>query len=124
MRLLLHHVRGPISLEDLETVIVRDEDGDILEIKPCNTYTEACQVLGLLEDDSHWYQAMKEAAVSQSPAQLRNLFAILDTVCGLNKPITLWENHLEDMTEDFLLMERRNNPTENIEYCDEILMMY
>ncbi|GFQ95331.1 helitron_like_N domain-containing protein [Trichonephila clavata] len=65
MRLLCHHVRGPISFEDLKTVIVRDEDGDILEIKPCSTYTEACQVLGLLEDDSHWYQAMEEAAVSQ-----------------------------------------------------------
>ncbi|GFY43544.1 hypothetical protein TNIN_485841 [Trichonephila inaurata madagascariensis] len=42
MRLLLHHVRGPISFENLKTVIVRDEDGDILEIKPCSTYTEAC----------------------------------------------------------------------------------
>ncbi|GFY72133.1 uncharacterized protein TNIN_87991 [Trichonephila inaurata madagascariensis] len=59
MRLLLHHVRGPISFEDLKTVIVRDEDGDILEIKPCSTYTEACQVLRLLEDDSHWYQQWK-----------------------------------------------------------------
>ncbi|GFY24074.1 ATP-dependent DNA helicase [Trichonephila clavipes] len=68
MRLLLHHVRGPISFEDLKTVIVRDEDGDILEIKPCSTYTVACQVLGLLEDDSLWYQAMEEATVSQSPA--------------------------------------------------------
>ncbi|GFY41357.1 helitron_like_N domain-containing protein [Trichonephila inaurata madagascariensis] len=101
MRLLLHHVRGPISFEGLKTVIVRDEDGDILEIKPCSTYTEACEILGLLEDDSHWYQAMEEVAVSQSPAQLRNLFAILVAICGLNKPIVLWENHKEDITEDF-----------------------
>ncbi|GFT40170.1 ATP-dependent DNA helicase PIF1 [Trichonephila clavipes] len=120
MRLLLHHVRGPISFEHLKTVVVRDEDGDILEIKPCSTYTEACQVLGLVEDDSHWYQAMEEAAVSQSPAQLRNLFAILIAVCGLNKPITMWENHKEDMTEDFLHQARRNNPTENIEHCDAL----
>ncbi|GFV68070.1 hypothetical protein TNCV_1873521 [Trichonephila clavipes] len=48
--------------------------------KPCSIYTVACQVLVLLEDDSHWYQAMEEAAVSQSPAQLRNLFAILVAV--------------------------------------------
>ncbi|GFQ81849.1 helitron_like_N domain-containing protein [Trichonephila clavata] len=92
----------PISFENLKTVIVRDEDSDILEIKPCSTYTEACQILGLLENDSHWYQAMEEAAVSQSPAQLCNLFAILVAVCGLNKPITLWENHKKDMTEDFV----------------------
>ncbi|GFW55752.1 ATP-dependent DNA helicase [Trichonephila clavipes] len=70
VRLLLHHVRGSIPFKDLKTVIVREEDGDILETKPCSTYTEACQFLGLLEDDSHWYHPMEEAAVSQSPAQL------------------------------------------------------
>ncbi|GFQ78146.1 uncharacterized protein LOC104236095 [Trichonephila clavata] len=43
MHLLFHHVRGPISFEDLKTVIVRDEDCDIFEIKPCSTYTEACR---------------------------------------------------------------------------------
>ncbi|GFQ97832.1 hypothetical protein TNCT_452451 [Trichonephila clavata] len=57
MRFLLHHAREPISFEDLKTVIVRHEDGDILQIKPCSTYTKVCQVLELLEDDSHWYQA-------------------------------------------------------------------
>lgn len=45
MRLLLHHIRGPISFEDLKTVIVKDEDGDILEIKPCSTYTVKCTIL-------------------------------------------------------------------------------
>ncbi|GFR07953.1 ATP-dependent DNA helicase [Trichonephila clavata] len=94
-RLRLHHVRGSISFEDLKTVIFRDEDGDILEIKPCSTYAEACQVLGLLKDDSHWYQAREEAAVSQSPAQIHNIFAILVTA-------------------------RQKNPTENIEYCDAL----
>ncbi|GFR14935.1 hypothetical protein TNCT_330891 [Trichonephila clavata] len=42
-------------------------------------------------------------------------------VCGLNKPITLWENHKKDMTDDFLHQERRNNPIENIEYCDALV---
>ncbi|GFW09998.1 helitron_like_N domain-containing protein [Trichonephila clavipes] len=120
MCLLLHHVRGPISFEPLKAVIVRDEDGDILEIKPYSTYTEAYQVLGLVEDDSHWYQAMEKADVSQSPGQLRNFFAILIVVCSLHKPITLWENHKEDMKEDFLHQSRRNNPTEIIEYCDAL----
>ncbi|GFT87277.1 ATP-dependent DNA helicase [Trichonephila clavipes] len=41
-------------------------------------------------------------------------------VCGLNKHITLWENHKEDITEDFLHQERRNNPIENIEYYDAL----
>ncbi|GFU25610.1 ATP-dependent DNA helicase [Trichonephila clavipes] len=97
MHLLLHHVRGSISFVDLKTVIVRDEYGGIFEIKPCSIYTEACQVLGLLEDDSLWYQAMEEAAVPQSSVLLRNLFAIL-------------------------VAARRNNPTENIEYCDALFI--
>ncbi|GFS54905.1 hypothetical protein TNIN_227031 [Trichonephila inaurata madagascariensis] len=59
---------------------------------------------------------MEEAAVTQSPAQLRNLFAILVAECSLNKPITLWEN----MKEEFLHQARRNNLTENIEYCDAV----
>ncbi|GFX67231.1 ATP-dependent DNA helicase [Trichonephila clavipes] len=48
---------------------------------------------------------MEEAAVCQSSAQLSNLFAILVAVCGLNKPITLWENHEEEMTEEDFLHE-------------------
>ncbi|GFR04659.1 ATP-dependent DNA helicase [Trichonephila clavata] len=106
--------------EDLKTVIVRDKDGDILEIKPCSTYTEACQVLGLLEDDSHWYQVMEEAAVSVTSTTPYLLCHFGCCVCGLNKPITLWENHKEDMTVDSLHQARRNNPTENIEYCDAL----
>ncbi|GFS46663.1 hypothetical protein TNIN_289411 [Trichonephila inaurata madagascariensis] len=88
---------------------VRGDDGYDWNIK------DAGKVLGLLENDSHWYQAMEEAALSQSPAQLRNIFAIVVAICGLNKPITLWKNHKEDMREDFLHQVRRNNPTENIE---------
>lgn len=44
LRLLLINVRGPESFRDLRTV-----DGVL-----CVTYREACQKLGLLEDDTHW----------------------------------------------------------------------
>ncbi|GFS70888.1 ATP-dependent DNA helicase [Trichonephila clavipes] len=40
MRLLLHHVGGPISFEDLKTVIVRDEDEDFLRQTRRNNPTE------------------------------------------------------------------------------------
>ena len=40
LRLLLHHVRGPFCFEDLRTV-----NGEVL-----NTFQEACQKLGLMED--------------------------------------------------------------------------
>ncbi|RCN29090.1 hypothetical protein ANCCAN_25155 [Ancylostoma caninum] len=43
LRLLLHTVRGPTSFTDLKTV-----DGEV-----CETYREACQRRGLLENDQH-----------------------------------------------------------------------
>ncbi|GFS45073.1 ATP-dependent DNA helicase [Trichonephila inaurata madagascariensis] len=61
-----------------------------------STYTEACQVLGLVEDYYHWYQAMEEAGVSQSPAQLRNLFAILIDIGDGKVP--------EDPSTDLIIM--------------------
>ena len=64
--ILLHEVRGPKSFEDLRTVC-----GEL-----CSTYREACLKRSLLEDDAHWNTALSEAAISQSPASLRNLFAI------------------------------------------------
>ncbi|GFY60535.1 ATP-dependent DNA helicase [Trichonephila inaurata madagascariensis] len=110
MLLLLHHAPGPISFEDHKTVIMRDNNGNILEIKPCSTYTDACQVLGLVEDYYHWYQAMEEAAVSQSPAQLRNLFAILikgDLSAGqfANKLLQIGDGKVpEDPSTDLIIM--------------------
>ncbi|GBP75782.1 hypothetical protein EVAR_65414_1 [Eumeta japonica] len=44
LRLLLVNVRGPKSFAHLKTVNGHQ----------CQTYREACQLLGLLENDSHW----------------------------------------------------------------------
>jgi hypothetical protein len=63
---------------------------------------------------------MQEAALARSPAQLRNLFAILVASCGLNSPITLWNEHRESMTEDFLHQARQQNPNLNINYSDAL----
>ncbi|GBN61785.1 hypothetical protein AVEN_227600-1, partial [Araneus ventricosus] len=63
LRLLLHEVRGPMPFTDLRTF-----DGRV-----CETYKQACQLRGLLEDDEHWNKAIEEAAASRSPKILRNL---------------------------------------------------
>ena len=57
LRLLLHEVRGPTSFTDLRTV----------QGRVCNTFKEACQLQGLLENDEHWNTALEEAAASRSP---------------------------------------------------------
>ncbi|KAL8564193.1 hypothetical protein ACOMHN_017462 [Nucella lapillus] len=67
VRLLLYTKRGPTSFTDLRTV-----NG-----KECDTFQQACLLLGLLEDDSHWHDTLTEASLSSSPGQFRHLFAIM-----------------------------------------------
>ena len=52
LRMLLHHIPGAQSFEDLMTV-----NGYI-----CQTFQEACIMLGLFEDDSEGRKALEEAA--------------------------------------------------------------
>jgi PIF1-like helicase/Helitron helicase-like domain at N-terminus len=106
LRLLLYTVRGPTSFEALRTV-----NGRI-----CATFREACQLHGLLEDDQQWDATMSEAAAAQSPARLRNLFALILTTCGPSNPKQLWESYKESLTEDILREARRQNPGMNLHY--------
>ena len=71
LRLLLHNIRGPTSFEGLRTYKELDENNNIIREKLCSTFQEACFEHGLLEDDTHWNKAMQEAALLQSPAQIR-----------------------------------------------------
>ncbi|CAF5189161.1 unnamed protein product, partial [Rotaria magnacalcarata] len=110
LRLLLHVVRGPTSFEALRTV-----NGQI-----CATFREACQLQGLLEDDQQWDATMSEAAAAQSPARLRNLFALILAVCGPSNPKQLWESYKESLTEDILRNARRQNPGMNLDYTPDM----
>ena len=110
LRMLLHTVRGPTSFSDLRTV-----NGEV-----CQTYREACQRLGLLEGDEHWDTTMTEAVLISSPDQIRNLFAIILTMCSPSNPSGLWEKYREAMSEDILAKARRENPTMELTFCPEI----
>ncbi|GBP19400.1 hypothetical protein EVAR_12442_1 [Eumeta japonica] len=61
LRVLLHHVRGPTSFQDLRTV-----NGVVKE-----TYQAACREIDLLEDDDQWENILQEASISQRPLKLR-----------------------------------------------------
>ncbi|EPB66767.1 hypothetical protein ANCCEY_14141 [Ancylostoma ceylanicum] len=108
LRLLLHTVRGPTSFADLKTV-----DGEI-----CETYREACQRRGLLENYQHWDTTLSEACVTCFASQLRSLFAIILTSCAPSNPQSLWEKYKKSLTEDILRDQRRTNPEVN--FCTEI----
>lgn len=110
LRLLLHKIRGPSSFSDLKTV-----DGYI-----CGTYREACQRLGLLENDNHWEYALREAAQTAKAYQIRELFAIILTSCNPSNPNQLWMKFRECMSDDILAEMRRNDPFSEINFNDDI----
>ena len=91
LRLLLLHVKGAISFDDLKTV-----NGII---QP--TFTAACLALGLIEDDEEWIRAMNEATVWMMPVQLRRLFVRILIHCQPVHPEELWDKFKDAMSEDF-----------------------
>ena len=92
LRLLLHNVRGPTCFEDLRTV-----DGVL-----CETYQQACEMLGLLESDNHWRSALTEAAATMNPRKMRELFAVMLGACEMSSPLQLWQEFKEMLSDDFL----------------------
>ena len=81
LRTLLNHVRGPTCYEDLKTV-----DGVVLD-----TFQEACQKLGLLEDDSEIEQGMREACSLRFGDQLILFFGSILEFCRPGDPLSLWK---------------------------------
>ncbi|UYV80593.1 hypothetical protein LAZ67_19000888 [Cordylochernes scorpioides] len=91
LRLLLLHVAGAQSFEDLRTV------DDIV----CSTFKEAAQRRGLLADDSEWDACLAEAALFQMPCQLRQLFATILIYNNPTDPVSLWTKYKGYLSEDF-----------------------
>ncbi|KAG5883853.1 hypothetical protein JTB14_034823 [Gonioctena quinquepunctata] len=79
LRMLLNVVQGPTNFLDLKTV-----NGQELE-----TFRQACEKLGLLEDDNHLDATMEEAVLCRSPSRITELFTILICTCGLSNPLQL-----------------------------------
>ena len=90
LRVLLHHVRGAKSWEEIRSV-----NGHV-----CPTIKEACVLRGLLQDDREWHLCMAEASLTQTPSSLRCLFAM---ILDFNQPddaLGLWASHCEAMMDD------------------------
>ena len=110
LRMLLHEVRGPTCFTDLRTV-----NGTV-----CESYREACEKLGLLENDNQWRLALEEASSTRSPNRIRQLFAIMLTTCNISDPLNLWDTFKDNMSEDILHQLRSDNPNITIEYNSAI----
>ncbi|XP_050340682.1 uncharacterized protein LOC126767124 [Bactrocera neohumeralis] len=108
LRMLLHHVRGPTSFNDLKKYNTQDY----------STFREACEARGLLENNNHWDVTLEEAAQCRSAGKMRELFAVLVATCGLSNPQQLWDKYKNDMTDDILHRLQEQNP--NVTYSDLI----
>jgi hypothetical protein len=91
LRVLLSHVRGATSFDDLKTV-----NG-----KLCGSFREACEHLGLIDHDKTLDDCMTEAATFQMPCALRRLFATILVFCEATEIRKMWDKHLASMSEDY-----------------------
>ena len=100
LRMLLHHEhsKGKISFDDIMTV-----DGEKQE-----SYQEICRLLGLLQDDREWDEALLEATVTKMPKALRELFVIIILFCMSSNPRQLFLKHYLAMAEDYEARELKN----------------
>ena len=110
LRMLLNKVPGPTSFEYLKSFNGRT----------CQTYREACLLRGFLESDSHWDSTLEDAACTKMPHQLRGLFSVIISVCCPSNPNQLWEKFKQDLSEDILIRQQRENPLLSLEYNDTV----
>ena len=108
--LLLHNIKGPQLFAYLKTV-----NGDL-----CSLFHEACLKLGLLEDDNQYHLDMEEAIVSNSPASIRTLFAVILAWCEPSNPLEIYGNHKEAMAEDFLHQQHVLHRDEHVEVNNDV----
>ena len=96
LRLLLLHVRGAKSFEDMRTV---PDDNGIPVVY--STFKEAARARHLTRDDTEFDQALTEAAIYRMPRQLRQLFYNLCQAGMVDDYLKLFNAHKKSMYEDF-----------------------
>ena len=100
LRLLLLHITGATSFEDLRTV-----HGTTFP-----SFKDACIEMGLLESDAVWDETLADAVAVGMPKALRELFALICVLgCPLD-PRSLWDKYLDHFTEDLSLRHRNHEP--------------
>ncbi|XP_076959494.1 uncharacterized protein LOC143635584 [Bidens hawaiensis] len=108
-RVLLNKVKGPTSFEDIRTV-----NGKLHE-----TFRDACFELGLLDDDSEYIEAIKEASHSGTGFYIRSLFVTMLTSHSLSRPDVVWNNTWELLSNGILYNQRRILKSPDLTLPDE-----
>ncbi|XP_022894082.1 uncharacterized protein LOC111408566 [Olea europaea var. sylvestris] len=92
LHLLLNHIRGPISFDDLRTFNGAD----------FGTFREAALLYGLLNGDTRYQECLSEDIIYEMPHSLRRLFSTLLTMCNPNNPKLLWNKFKPYMRDDYV----------------------
>ncbi|KAL1225085.1 hypothetical protein V5N11_019217 [Cardamine amara subsp. amara] len=90
LRVILNHKRGAVSYDDLKTV------NNVV----CESFKEACFLLGLLDDDKEYIEGIKEASFTVKAPFVRKLFVIMLLSGTLTKPELVWEKTWNILSED------------------------
>ena len=101
MKILLNHVTGCTSFQDIRTL----PDGTL-----CHTFKEAACHRGLLEDDNEYDLCLAMAASWNMPPQLRHLFVTILLYNDPCNPAVLWEKYKYSFSDDFLHRARKSMP--------------
>lgn len=80
----------------------------------CVSFQEACQSLGLLEDDTEIDKAMEEAASIWFGPALRDTFVTLLIYYRPANPLHFWETHKVALCTDLMQRDKVSTPTETI----------
>ncbi|CAH1427950.1 unnamed protein product [Lactuca virosa] len=91
LRLLLLHISGPTCFEDLYTVNNVQHP----------TFRKATLERGLIESDDGLSQYLTEASLFQAPIALRRMFATILTFCEPGDVRKIWDDHYNDLSEDY-----------------------
>ena len=91
LRVLLNHVRGATSFEDLRTMAG----------VTYSTFREAYEKRGLIETDRSIDDCLTEATTFQMPCALRRLFATILVFGEATNIRGLWDKHKDALGEDF-----------------------
>ncbi|XP_022004510.1 uncharacterized protein LOC110902078 [Helianthus annuus] len=107
LRILLNHVIGQVSFDDIRTV-----DGKIYD-----TFKDACFARGLLDDDKEYIVAVTEASAWSTSGFLRTFFVMLLMSNTISRPGHFWTQTKSLLCEDILYQQRRITgiPEEEIE---------
>jgi len=114
LRMLLNHVKGAKSFEDLRQI-----SGIVFA-----TFQLACKALGLLGDDKEWSDAFGEAIPTTSSPQLRQLFVNIIMFCEVADPNSLFDQFWHFMHDDIEYRLRSSFSMLNLRLSNDELRNY